>query len=167
VRGLVLGMCVLAISVAGHAAGGQGSLPDIVSLLVLLPIAIALSVTLTDRRRGVAWLLGYLLAVQALFHVLLTLSTGHAGAHQGFTPTMSMLALHLLATLASAVVLTRGDAHLVAWLRFLNSLGRSYAVEVWTPKWVTVAVAIADQAPRMRRVATQPWQHRGPPALSI
>jgi hypothetical protein len=167
VRGVVLGLCVLAISIAGHAAGGQGTLPDVVSFLILLPLAVSLSVTMSGRRRGGAWLLGYLLGVQALFHVLLTLSTSHVGHHQSFTPTVSMLALHVLATLACAVVLTSGDRHLMAWLRLLSSLGRHYEMPTSAPAGITVVVAAEDQTPRIRRVSAHPYQHRGPPALSF
>ena len=165
VRGFALGLCVLSISVAGHAGAGQGSLPDLVSFLLILPLAVALSVSVAGRRRGVAWLLAYLLAVQALFHVVLALTSTHPGHHLALTPTASMLMLHLLATFACAVALTFGDRHLVSWLRFLDCLARDYFLVVPEARWAPVPVAGEDQTPRIRRVVAYPWQHRGPPVL--
>ncbi len=158
-------LCVLAISVAGHAGAGQGSLPDLVSFLLILPLAVALSVSVAGRRRGMVWLLAYLLGVQALFHVVLALTSTHPGHHLALTPTASMLVLHVFATLACAMLLTFGDRHLVSWLRFLDCLARDYVIVVPDSRWAPIPASCDDQTPRIRRVVAYPWQHRGPPVL--
>ena len=63
----VLALVVLAISLAGHAAGSQ-ALPTFFGLLLALSLTLALSSVATSRRRSFGWILGFVLALQVLLH---------------------------------------------------------------------------------------------------
>ena len=159
-RGTVLGCATVLITVLGHA-GGHGSLPEPGLLLLLAPLALALGALVADKRRSAAWMLGYVLAVQVLFHLLLTIASGH-GHHGSVIPDTAMLLGHLLAALAVTIVLIHGDALIHRWIEFWRAL----AIELsWTPlsEPVTVAVAFVEPVAAVSATLDHDIARRGPP----
>lgn len=127
-RGAALGTAAVLITTLGHSAA-HGSLPEAGLLVLLLPVAWALGTLVAQKKRSAAWVLGFVLALQVLFHLLLTIAAGH-GHHGSFIPDAPMLVSHLVAAGAVAAVLTHGDALVHRWIAFWQAL----AVELgWTP----------------------------------
>lgn len=159
-RGAALGVAAVLITVLGHSVG-HGEIPQPALLALLLPLAVALGTLVAQKRRSGAWILGFVLGLQILFHILLTIAAGHA--HQrGFLPDTSMLLGHLIAAIAIAGVLTHGDALVHRWIAFWQA----FAVELgWTPAPQTVGAVpvffephITDSALLGHAIA-----RRGPP----
>ena len=165
-RGGILGVAVLLISVAGHAAGYGGSLPGVPALLVMLPLFVVLSAALADRRLSTAALLGYLLTTQALAHVLLVVGfghSGHAGPSAALVPGPRMLLGHAVALTLVFLVLLYGEDVFHRWLRFLTDLART---------WNIASAPIIDghqrswacsPEPVIRREHAESARRRGPP----
>jgi hypothetical protein len=160
-RGAALGVAAVLITILGHA-GGHGALPEAGLLVLLLPLAIALGALVTHKRRSGAWVLGFVLALQVLFHVLLTIIAGHG--HDGaLLPDTSMLLGHVVAAVAVAVVLTHGDALIHRWIGFWQAL----ALELrWTPAPLPFACAPIFIEPHVvdSTVLGHAIARRGPPA---
>ena len=159
-RGAALGVAAVLITILGHSAG-HGELPEPGLLLLLLPLAVALGALVAQKRRSGAWVLGFVLALQVLFHLLLTIAAGH-GHHGSFLPDVPMLVSHLIAAGAVAVVLTHGDALIHRWIAFWNAL----AIELgWIPAPQAVAAAPVFIEPTL--VTSSALAHaiarRGPP----
>jgi hypothetical protein len=127
-RGAVLGIAAVLITLLGHS-GGHGALPETGLLALLLPLALGLGALVSHKRRSGAWILGFVLALQVLFHLLLTIAAGH-GHHGPLLPDAPMLLGHLFAALAVAAVLTHGDALIHRWIAFWHSLSQTF---VWIP----------------------------------
>lgn len=121
-RGLLLGTAVVLLTVTGHTAGGNWSGEDMVSLLLLWPLAVALSFVAADRRRSTAWLFAFAVGMQALFHVLLSIASGHGPHVEPFLPSTTMTIGHLGAAAATALVLAQGDRLLHVWLALWGML---------------------------------------------
>lgn len=119
-RGTVLGSAAVFITIVGHASG-HGALPEAGLLFLLLPLGVTLGTLVAQKRRSGAWILGFVLALQVLFHLLLTIAAGH-GHHGAFLPNTPMLISHLIAAAAVAVVLTHGDALIHRWIAFWHAL---------------------------------------------
>ena len=133
-RGAALGGAAVLITVLGHS-GGHGATPEPGLLLLLLPLALALGTLVTQKRRSGMWVLGFVLALQVLFHLLLTIAAGH-GHHGSFVPDAPMLLSHLMAAGAVAFVLTHGDALIHRWIAFWQAL----AIELgWIPSPLAAA----------------------------
>lgn len=159
-RGAALGVAAVLITLLGHS-GGHGELPEPVLLVLLLPLALALGTLVAQKRRSGVWILGFVLALQVLFHILLTIAAGHA--HQrGFLPDTSMLLGHLIAAIAIAGVLTHGDALVHRWIAFWQAL----AIELgWTPAPQAAGSAPAFFEPHISGSAVlgHAIARRGPP----
>lgn len=159
-RGAALGVAAVLITLLGHS-GGHGELPEPALLALLLPLALALGTLVAQKRRSGAWILGFVLALQVLFHTLLTIAAGHA--HQrGFLPDTSMLLGHLIAAIAIAGVLTHGDALVHRWIAFWQAL----AIELgWTPAPQAAGAAPAFFEPHISDSAVlgHAIARRGPP----
>ncbi len=165
-RGGILGLAVLLITVAGHAAGHGGSLPDASAILVMLPLFAVLSIALADRRRSAPALLGYLISTQVFAHVLLVVGFGHSGHTGGSAPLVPgprMMLGHAVALILVLVILIYGEDALHRWLRFLADLARTWSLP-FTP--------IAEGQMRSWSASAEPavaWefaasvQRRGPP----
>lgn len=123
-RGVLLGTAVVLLTVTGHTAGGTWSGQDMVSLLLLWPLAVALSLVAADRRRSAAWLFAFAVGMQALFHVLLSIASGHGPHAAPFLPSSTMIVGHLGAAAVTALVLAQGDRLLHAWLALWGMLAR-------------------------------------------
>lgn len=160
-RGAVLGAAAVLITTLGHS-GGHGALPEPGLLLLLMPLAIALGSLVAHKRRSGAWVLGFVLALQVLFHLLLTIAAGHG--HQGsLLPDVPMLLGHLIAALIIAAVLTHGDGLIHRWIAFWQAL----ALELgWVPAPQAFAVAPVYRESTLAESTTlaHAIARRGPPS---
>ena len=166
VRTLILGAALLLVTVIAHTAAidsrVEGGWPPIIGLLLLAPLAIALSHPATHRRRHWSWLLAYALAVQALFHVILMAIGSHA-AHGSWLPSTHMITGHVLAALVLAAVLTFGDALLIRWGRYLaQALGTIGHVS--PAHWQIVPIRRDHTPHHLGHLPAQSIPRRGPPA---
>lgn len=136
-RSAVLGSASLALAVGAHVAGG-GAAPGAGLLLLTAALVGLVALTATARRVRLTWLAPLLGLEQALLHALFqalgstavlctaATSAGHAGHHADAAlacvpaagsatmtmPDWPMLLAHLLATLATAWLLVRGESAL-------------------------------------------------------
>ncbi|WP_411375507.1 hypothetical protein ACLH0K_03675 [Arthrobacter sp. MPF02] len=190
VRSSALAGVILTLAAGAHVAGG-GQLPAPGILLAVLALTALVSTAATRLRLSfpaIGALLGAgQLALHELFSMLSTpaLAAGPAAPHHGHQhggalpelvfvaghtapaesgPAQLMLAAHLLATLASAFLLAKGEDALwalAAWLRPLTGLPRAT-----TPDAVPPVSAIFPPAAPPR----SPWRNlrqdsrRGPPS---
>jgi len=163
-RGVLLGTVVVLLTVLGHTASGTWSANDTMSLVLLWPLAVTLSLVAADRRRSAAWLFLFAIGMQALFHILLSMGSGH-GAHdtRGW-PTVTMLAGHLVAAAVTALLLAQGDRLLHAWLIFWGMLARGGVTPASVPG-MRSPVRPEYIAPFVRDwVSGTAISRRGPPA---
>ncbi len=174
-RGGVLGVCCGALALLGHLAGG-GTVPPLPALAaVTVLIGSGLSV-LADRRRYFPHILGAAIGAQVVFHVAFSLATlpgaeAGAGLHVASASEVSgqhaegapMLAGHLVAAVAIAWLLARGEA--VVWAVF-ELFGFVRLPDLATPvDLVHLRPPLpGDDVPGVR-VLTTVWIHqrRGPP----
>ena len=168
-RGATLGGALLVLTCAGHAAGQGGALPAPYSLVILAPLAFALGIAFAERRRTTLGLFAFLLAVEALFHVLLSVVGGHhsgASATVHGVDTQAMLAGHVLAALVFAAVLGYGDDLLHRWLAFLGDLARS--APRLSPAWTarTAPPVGVSASPLRSSTILRSVRRRGPPAFA-
>jgi hypothetical protein len=191
-RAALVTSLAVSLAVAGHLLGG-GQLPDIGTVAVTAAVLLAPAAWLARRQLSFAVLFGVLGAGQLTLHTafaafspgascLPQLSVaplthyGHAGLNctaametvsmDGGANSPAMLAGHLLATLATAWLLRRGEAalwQLLAWLRPLVRLPRPAGL---TPArhrpaaWPTVFVAAQRRNLRHDTL-------RGPPLAAL
>jgi hypothetical protein len=102
-RLVLLAVTLSVASIAGHSAVCSIS-P--LGVLVTVQAATLLALPLAHRRLGFGWLAAYLVAGQAVLHVVMTVvSHGHGS----LIPDSSMLAGHFVAALIVAAVTVRAD----------------------------------------------------------
>lgn len=112
VNGVLLAVASTALAVAAHGVGG-GAVSDS-GFSVLLATLLAWGGTSLARRGGTAGLVAVLGVTQLCQHVLLNdLASGHRNAPAAFDAS-TMVAAHAVATLATAVLLTRAGVALAA-----------------------------------------------------
>lgn len=111
-RRLALAGVLLLVSVVAHAAAA-GSLPAITGLLGAAAVATALAFAVADRRRSALWLFGYLLAGQALLHVVMSAMGHHAFA---LVPDTQMLAAHIAAAGVAVVLFAKSETLAMRWM---------------------------------------------------
>lgn len=164
-RGTVLGTAILAVTLAGHAAGG-GHLPSLGYYLALLPLAVMLSLAATARRRSLVTLIALTIGLQALLHVLMVVIGAHGTHGVRMLPSALMLAVHLGAAIVVGWSLAHGDTLIDRWLAFWQAFAASF-LDLWQPR---IAVA-AFPAPVPGASITRPALRdaiirRGPPLHS-
>jgi hypothetical protein len=160
-RGAALGAAAVLITALGHSSG-HGALPEPGLLVLLLPLALALGSLVAHKRRSGAWVLGFVLALQVLFHLLLTIAAGHG--HQGsLLPDTPMLLGHLIAALVVAAVITHGDALIHRWIAFWHALALQFS---WTPapQAVTAAPVFIEPTLTESTALAHAIARRGPPS---
>lgn len=163
----VLALVVLAISLAGHAAGSE-VLPTSFGLLLATVLTVTLSSVAAMQARSIAWLLGFVVALQLLLHFVLVIVGGgeHAGAEHGsLIPSAAGILGHVVAALIAAVVLKYGDDLLDRWAYLLSQVFGTFAIAcapiasparfVGALRVIVISSVVLDFSPR-----------RGPPVLS-
>lgn len=159
-RGVATGLLTAALAVAAHGAGG-GVLPNgaaTASLAILAATAGALATTI-PRANTPRYLLGLLAVGQLLGHLLLS-AAGHPHAGSAAPPAAVMLAAHLLAIVAGAILIGAGER---LW-RALSCAVRAVVRVVCTVDARPAAVARrADQPLRSALLLAASMSHRGPP----
>ena len=184
-RALAVAGTVLSLAAAAHVSAG-GELPAPPVLAGLAALATLAAAPLTAAKMNAPVLAGYLLAGQFALHQAFSAMSGPAVSiarpaahvHGGpslpvpgpdtalqITPTTdpaaAMLGLHVLATLATALVLARAEASLwavAAWLRVLIEP----PVPAGLPPVLRLAV-IGGRRPARRGSALGKFPARGPP----
>lgn len=117
IRGSVVAACCLAPSLLAHALAGGGTPP--VPVVASLALALAAVCTWVSARRWhFASLLIVLLAAQAALHPIFA-ATSTTSSTAGAPLESAMAIAHLLAAVAVALVLSRGEDLLHAWLAVL------------------------------------------------
>lgn len=168
VRGLLLASSSAALAIAAHGLGG-GTVADS-GFTVLLATLLAWGGMSVARRGGTLALVAVLGVTQACQHVLLTeLASGHGkgtAAFDGWT----MLTTHAVATVVTAVLLTRAGVALSAvsaalvWL-----LGRLHALVAGPvpPRPATAGTSLpARPGPLLEVLLRQVCARRGPPVYA-
>ena len=146
----------------GTARAGRGVLLG--TAVLLWPLAVTLSLVVADRRRSASWLFLFAIGMQALFHILLSIGSGHGADGARGWPTVTMLAGHLVAAAVTALLLAQGDRLLHAWLIFWGMLARGGVTPASVPE-MRSPVRPAYVAPFVRDwVNGAAISRRGPPA---
>ena len=188
-RSAVLGAASLALAVGAHVAGG-GTAPG-AGLLLLTAVLVGLvALTATARRVRLTWLAPLLGLEQALLHALFqaagstgvvctaATSAGHVGHHAdaalacipaGGSATMAMpdwpmLLAHLLATLATAWVLVRGESAL--W-SLAERVVRAASARPRVLRLPRAVVEVRAARPRPHRRPRGTAAPRGPPRTVV
>ena len=165
-RGVLLGTAVVLLTVLGHTASGNWSANDTISLVLLWPLAVLLSLVAADRRRSAGWLFLFALGTQALFHILLSVASAHGPHAARGWPSATMFAGHLGAAAATAPLLAQGDRLLHAWLALWGMLARGL-ITVSSAPVIPAPVRPAYISPFVRDWVNQTTiSRRGPPVLS-
>ena len=137
------------------------------ALLVLGPLAVALSLVAAERKRSAAWFFGYALAVQVLVHVLLSVMSGHSTHAVSAVPSAAMVVGHVAAAAFMAAALATGESLLHRWMAFIGSVARKPQTLPSVPVLrEPVRIWIAPATPPRSDVHTT-IHRRGPPAFAI
>lgn len=168
VRGLLLVSSSAGLAIAAHGLGG-GTVADS-SFTVLLATLLAWGGMSLARRGGTLGLVAVLGVTQACQHVLLTeIASGH-GRGPAVFDGWTMFTMHAIATVLTAVLLTRAGIALgtvaaaVAWL--LGQLSVLVDGPV-PPRPSTVGTSLpARPGPLLEVLLRQVCARRGPPVLS-
>lgn len=162
-RGVTLATLITLLTALGHEAGG-GSLPDLALVVVLLPM---LAGVLVAAARRCGSLVGVTLTLAAGQFVLHQLLVALHPAHQvvaGAVPTLGMVAVHVLATGITAVLVRGADRAVVTMAAGLRRLVPRRPV---LPPVAVPLLAMAVTGPavplRLARARTGPLVRRGPP----
>lgn len=167
VRGPLLALSSAALAIAAHGLGG-GTLSES-GFTVLLATLLAWGGASVARRGGTLALVGVLGVTQLSQHLLLTeIAGGHrsSAAFDGWT----MFATHAVATLLTALLLTRAGAALgtinagLAWL--LRRLTALAAGPVLRPEPITRSALPARPGEHLEVLFRQVHTRRGPPLTS-
>jgi len=172
IRGTAFAVLAGQLAALGHHLGG-GALPDPAVLMTVTLFLGGAVCSLARRRRTGPQILGMLLLSQVVFHAAFLLTADHSG-HAGQPVTMGtpgaaataqMLAFHLIAALATAWLLTRGEDtlfRLFAALRRVLANGPRILVVPPLPGW-TVSVGDGSGAAKLRAGELSLISRRGPP----
>jgi hypothetical protein len=162
-RGAVLACLSALLTGVGHVAGG-GTVGDLGLLVVLLPLLAVVFVSLAERSRTPLGTVASLGAGQAALHCLMVLLHAPADAGPSLLGGPSMLVMHAIVTLVSAVGLRHADhasAALAAALR--RVVPRRLAPFPVERPLVTFAVPGPELSARIARVLAVAHARRGPP----
>lgn len=161
-RTVVIAFVLSVLTLAGHTAA-DGVLPSTLGLLFVSAVVVALTVAISDRKRNIVWLTGYLLGVQVLSHVLLTFTSTHHH-HSTVWMTVPMVLGHLVAALLGASVIAFGVNTIDGWVRYLaTSLFIGIPLPVVRPA-VAAFTGPQDQTLTNVRFLHHQLIRRGPPA---
>lgn len=164
-RGVTLAVLCALLTALGHLAGG-GALPDIALTIVLLPLLVGALTTIAQRCTSLVGATLTLAVGQVVLHLLLvTLHPTHVGIGSvAAVPATGMIVMHVLATMATAVVVCGADRAvlmLVAALRRAvprTPVGSLVAIPLLMPAVAGPAISL-----RLARALSAPVARRGPP----
>lgn len=170
-RGAVVGSCATGLALTGHVVG-DGEPPPAAVLTATAVGVVLLSVGMSRWRWTFPRLLALLLVAQLPLHTAFTRAEAmpvHAGhAHAAMTPETAvdwpMLLGHVLAAVATAALLQRGEAWLHAVLDTLG-LRALRLVDAFCPVYAAPGNPFSRQDHDLpsTNVATDAWSRRGPP----
>lgn len=160
VRGAVLGVSCLLLSLAAHTAAGGASLDLGLGLSAL--IALALGIAWAERRATPLRLAAFVLIAQLVLHGFGVVAGSH---HHGASliPSPGMIAAHAIAAVGMALLLAHADTLAHGWVAFLQSLRTQLPVLQPLPVRVAAAVAAGPVPAVIRPVALHDIARRGPP----
>jgi hypothetical protein len=161
----------LGLGVLAHLLGG-GTL-SVPAAAGGLGLAFAAAWSLSGRERALGMILPLLGALQAVLHLLFSLSSpissapaGHLHLHPGLVPGIGMLVVHGWAVGLTALWLARGEAALWGLLRRLAAGVCRVLVLYLTPSSASAAVVFADEPRQLRpAVLRHAVSRRGPPQV--
>lgn len=154
---------LLLLTIGGHTAGG-GSV-DLLGLALVAGLSFGLALSTRATALSLPRLLAVLVAGQALLHLVLTFTTGHAAHASGDLPLTAMVAGHGLAALMAAVLVRHADDLVARWLAFVSTMVGSPASLVATaPGSAAPAIAPVSDARVRLTVLLHHVVRRGPPA---
>jgi hypothetical protein len=163
-RAATLTVLIALLTAVGHEAGG-GALPDLALAVVLLPL---LAAVLTVIARRCATLTSATLTLGVgqfvLHHLLVALHPSHHEVGPAVLTGTGMVAMHVLATLVTAVVVWHADRAVAAVRAALRRIvpRRPRLLPAAAPLFVAAVPAPAVAA-CLVRACTAPVVRRGPP----
>lgn len=164
-RGVTLAVLCALLTALGHLAGG-GALPDLALTLVLLPLLVSALTTIARRCTSLVGATLTLAVGQVVLHQLLVmLHPTHAGTGSvTVVPATGMIVMHVLATMATAVVVCGADrAVLVLIAALRRAMPRRPAGLPVAKPLLMPAVAGPAVSLRLARALSAPVARRGPP----
>jgi hypothetical protein len=177
-HGVVRGVraAVLTLPAVGAAAAAHllvDGCADLVGSAVALGVVWPAAVALLGRRRSVPAFLLWVVAAQAVTHILLELTCRSVTSgetpflqHVGASPSARMLAAHGVAALLTAVALGRADAGLWTAHALLRLVGRLRVPALTVVLPLRPLPAVPAPATQLRdRLHHRLPGRRGPPAL--
>jgi hypothetical protein len=161
-RGTAAGLLTAALAVAAHSVG-SGTPPTgaVVAQLAVLAATVGALAACTARAADARVLLGLLAAGQLTGHVILS-AVGHSHATTTAPPAAVMLAAHVVAVGAGALLIAASDRLCRAMSRAVRAAVRIIAAPVAVAP--VVLVGGADQPLRSSLLLAASVSHRGPPA---
>ena len=175
-RGVLLAVLAALLAAGGHRAAG-GELPELPTLLILLPLLAGLCTAVAERTRSLFGLLAVLGFAQVGLHGLIDLlhSAHPVGDHSvgdhsvgapatAGPPTVAMILGHAVATVLTAVAVRHADRALELLAALLRRVvpRRPVRFVVDRPCIVLVGPAPDEPTPTARALAAC-LQRRGPP----
>lgn len=158
-RGGALALLSALLTGVGHVAGG-GAVPDLTGLVVLAPLLAAVFVALADRCRGPVGTVATLAAGQFVLHHLMQVLHSPHEASDG----PSMIGMHAVVTLVTAVALQHADAAIAALGKALCMVVRRRLAPPPADRPLpTLAIPGPELPARIARLCSLAHARRGPP----
>jgi hypothetical protein len=160
-RGTAAGLLTAALAVAAHGmASGAPPTGAAAAQLAVLAATVGALATSLSRAADTRVLIGLLAAGQLLGHVLLS-AVGHSHDASSAPPAAAMVAAHLMAIAAGAVLIAAGDRLCRAVSRAVRAAEPTMCPPVVSSP--AIARAGADQPLRSALLLAASVSHRGPP----
>ncbi|MEV0617710.1 MFS transporter [Nonomuraea sp. NPDC050404] len=159
-------VCSGLAALAHLLGGGSVTAPTAATALV---VSSAAAFPVTGRERGTSAVFFLLAAVQVVLHLMFSLAPSLPGMtgghlHSGLVPATGMLAAHGLATVMTALWLSRGEAVLWALLRLLGVRVLLLLRAPHRTAYRRMAVRHAEPAPALSALLRHSLSGRAPPA---
>lgn len=162
-RATLVAGALAVLTLAGHTAGGGGV--DTLGLTLVALLSVGLAVATTVGRSSLPRLLAVMVAGQALLHLVLTFTAGHAAHSAPHVSTTGMVGAHVLAGVAAALLVRHADGVMARWVAFVTAVvGPRVRPAVAAPGSTSTAVAPAARSLLRLDVLLHQVVRRGPPA---